>query len=147
MTGLLWALGVVAEIVLFVYMRRLLARYSLRAMLLFSTLLAIARWLLIAWYAEYWVVLMLAQLCHAATFGGVHVAGIHLVQGYFGHKHQGKGQALYSSLSFGLGGGLGSLASGFYWETWGASEVYSLAAGLAAIALVIAFVWVGRENA
>ena len=144
--GLLWALGVLAEIVLFVYMRRLLKRFSLRAILLLSLLLATGRWLVIGWCPDYLGLLIMAQLLHAATFGGAHVVAIHLVHLYFGGQHQGKGQALYSSLSFGLGGMLGSLYSGYYWDSLGSRFVYSMAAICCGIAFVIAYIWVGREN-
>ncbi|MDD5320019.1 MAG: MFS transporter [Methylococcales bacterium] len=146
-TGLLWALGVLAEIVLFVYMKGLLRHCTLRAILLFSLLLATGRWLIIGWCADYLGLLILAQILHAATFGGAHVAAIHLVHAYFGQQHQGKGQALYSSISYGFGGMLGSLYSGFYWELLGSTFVYSMAAVCCGIAFVIAYVWVGRENA
>lgn len=146
-TGLLWALGVLAEIVLFVFMSRLLNRFSLRAILLFSLVLATGRWLIIGWCPEYFGLLIIAQLFHAATFGGAHIVAIHLVHFYFGGQHQGKGQALYSSLSYGLGGMLGSLYSGYYWESLGSRLVYSMAAICCSIAFVIAYVWVGRENA
>ena len=146
-TGLLWALGVFAEIVLFVYMKGLLRRCTLRAILLVSLLLATGRWLIIGWCADYLGLLILAQILHAATFGGAHVAAIHLVHLYFGQQHQGKGQALYSSLSFGLGGMLGSLYSGYYWELMGSKFVYSMAAVSCGIAFVIAYIWVDRENA
>ena len=146
LTGLLWALGVVAEIILFIYMRRLLARYRLRSILLLCIFLATARWLLIGWCADYLAWLIVAQLLHAASFGGVHVVAIHWVQQHFGQRHQGKGQALYSSLSFGLGGGLGSLASGYYWQSLGATVVYSLAASACVLAALLTYIWVGREN-
>ncbi|WP_262965851.1 MFS transporter [Methylobacter psychrophilus] len=145
-TGLLWALGVLAEIVLFLAMRRLLKRFSLRAILLFSLVLATGRWLIIGWCPDYLGLLIFAQLLHAATFGGVHVVAIHLVHLYFGEQHQGKGQALYSSLSFGVGGVLGSLYSGYYWESLGSRFVYSVAALCCGLALVITYIWVGREN-
>lgn len=146
MTGFLWSLGVFAEIVLFIYMQRLLKRFSLRQILLLSILLAVLRWLLISRCAEYVELLFFAQLLHAATFGGAHVAAIHLVHLYFGQQHQGKGQALYSSVSFGLGGMLGSLSSGYYWESLGAEFVYAMAAIVCSIAFIIAYFWVGREN-
>ncbi|MEY3288385.1 MAG: hypothetical protein RLZZ419_627 [Pseudomonadota bacterium] len=145
-TGLLWALGVLAEIVLFIYMRRLLKRFSLRAILLLSLALATGRWLIIGWFPDYLGGLIFAQLLHAATFGGAHVVAIHLVHLYFGEQHQGKGQALYSSLGFGVGGVLGSLYSGYYWESLGSKFVYSVAALCCGVALVIAYIWVGREN-
>lgn len=146
MTGLLWSLGVFAEIVLFVYMRRLLKRFSLRHILLLSIFLAVLRWLLIAGYAEHVELLVFAQLLHAATFGGAHVAAIHLVHLYFGQQHQGKGQALYSSISFGIGGMMGSLYSGYYWDSWGPELVYAMAAIVCCVAFVIAYLWVGTEN-
>lgn len=146
-TGLLWSLGVCAEIVLFIFMRSVLKRFSLRKVLLTSIFLGIVRWLTIAWCADNIGLLFVAQLLHAATFGAAHVAAIHLVDFYFGHRHQGKGQALYSSLSFGLGGMLGSLYSGYFWEFPGPQFVYTLAAGSCCIAFGIAYVWVGRGHA
>ncbi len=146
LTGFLWALGVFAEIILFIFMRRMLARFSLRAILLFSILLSVIRWLLIAWCVDYFWVMIVAQVLHAATFGGVHVAAIHLVHYYFGQQHQGKGQALYSSLSYGLGGIVGSYYSGYYWESLGSAMIYSLAAVCCGLAWLIAYLWIGREN-
>lgn len=146
LTGFLWALAVFAEIVLFIYMRGVLKRFSLRAVLLFSIVLGIIRWLIIAWCVDYFWLLVFAQLLHAATFGGVHVAAMHLVHLYFGDRHQGKGQAFYTSLSFGLGGMLGSYYSGYYWESLGAEFVYSMAAVFCSIAFVIVYIWVGRES-
>lgn len=138
-TGGLWALGVCAEIVVFVFMGKLLKRVSLRQMVLFSLFAATCRWLLIAWCADSLGWLMLAQLLHAATFGTAHVAAIYLIQAYFGRRHQNKGQALYSSVSFGIGGMLGSLLSGYGWEFLGALQVYSIAALVCVLAFALAF--------
>ncbi|MEQ1558663.1 MAG: MFS transporter [Methyloglobulus sp.] len=145
-TGLLWSLGVIAEIVLFVFMKGLLKRYSLRGILLMSLIFAIVRWVLIGSYVDNIGLLMFAQLLHAATYGGTHIAGIHFVQRFFDQQHQGKGQALYHSLSFGLGGMLGSLGSGYYWEPLGSHVIFSVAAVSCGIAFVVAFIWVGRSE-
>ncbi len=146
LTGGLWALGVVAEIMLFMVMGRLLSYLSLRNILLCSISLGILRWLLLAYYADDLSCLVVAQLLHAATFGGVHVATIHLVQRYFGGRHQGKGQALLVSIGYGLGGLLGSYYSGLFWQAQGGPVVFVLSAACCGLALLIAFVWVGREN-
>jgi len=145
--GGLWALGVVAEIVLFVFMKPLLARVSLRHILLCSIFLAIARWQLIAWCADNLWLLLLAQLLHAASFGSTHVAAIHLVQNYFGSRHQGKGQALYAGLCMGLGGMVGSLYSGYFWELLGGELVFAIGAASGCLAFLAAFIWIGREKA
>ena len=108
----MWALGVVAEILLFLVMARLLERFSLREVLLASFLIAALRWLLLGQLADHLGVLLIAQLMHAATFGSFHAAAIHFVQRSFGHRQQGQGQALYASLS-GIGGALGALYAGY----------------------------------
>lgn len=146
-TGFLWSLGVCAEIVLFLLMRMLLGRVSLRKVLLVSLALSALRWILTAYQVQnvYWLVV--AQLLHAASFGAAHAVAIHLVHRYFGARHQGKGQALYSSISFGLGGMFGSLYSGHYWDMAGGQTVFALAAVFCILAFLIALLWVGRENA
>ncbi len=144
--GLLWALGVAAEVLLFVLMKRILVWFSLRSILLLSIFFSICRWLIIAFYVESLSAMIFAQLLHAASFGSSHVVAIHLVHKYFGEQHQGKGQALYSSLSFGLGGMVGSLFSGYFWDLYGAWFVYTLAAFSCLIAFIIAYIWVGREK-
>jgi len=101
---------------------------------------------MIGWGVTQLSVLIAAQVLHAATFGATHVVAIHLVHRYFGDQHLGKGQALYSSLGFGLGGMIGSLYSGFYWEQYGAMFVYSIAAVLSLVAFVVAYFWVGRNT-
>lgn len=145
--GLCWSLGVGAEVIIFIFMRTLLKYVSLRRILLVSGLFSVLRWLLIAWYADHLGLLLCAQLLHAATFGTSHVAAIHLVQGYFGQYHQGKGQALYSSFSFGLGGMIGGLYSGYAWDIYGGHWVYSFAASLSVLAYLIAAIWVGKGKA
>lgn len=143
-TGLLWSLGVIAEIGLFWVMRGLLKRYSLRRILLVSLIFAVVRWELIGGYVDNIGLLMCAQLLHAATFGGAHIAAIHFVHRYFDECHQSKGQALYHSLSFGLGGMLGSITSGYYWEVLGAHVIFSVAGLSCVLAWLIAYLWVGR---
>jgi MFS transporter, PPP family, 3-phenylpropionic acid transporter len=144
--GFLWALGVCAEIILFMSMRHLLKHFSLRTMLLLSLSLSAIRWLMIAWCANSLVGLLIAQLLHAASFGSTHVIAITLVHKYFGEQHQGKGQALYSSISFGLGGMIGSLYSGHYWNLLGPQFIYTTAALCCVIAFVVTYLWLEPEN-
>lgn len=135
--GYLWALGVVAEILLFAVSHRVLQRFDLRAVLIASMLLAALRWLMIGFGAGSVLVLVLAQCLHAATFGSFHAASIEFVRRYFGYADQGQGQALYSAISFGAGGALGALGSGWLWDR-SQSAVFllaTLAAGAGAVLL------------
>lgn len=124
--GLMWALGVVAEILLFLVMAKVLARFSLKQLLVGSFLLATLRWLLLGTLADQLAVLLIAQVLHAATFGSFHVAAIHFVQHSFSEHLQGQGQAFYATLS-GLGGALGALYAGYSWTTLGPTLTFALA--------------------
>ena len=137
--GQLWALGVIAEIGVFLIMSRLLARFGPRRLLLASLALAGLRWLLIAWFVDSLVVLAFAQTLHAASFGVYHATAIYLVHRFFTGHHQGRGQALYSSLGFGAGNAVGSLYSGYLWAFQGPSVVYSVSALVSAAAFVVVY--------
>ncbi len=143
--GQFWAIGVFAEVVVFLFMHRLLKRFGARRVLMTSLGLAVLRWVLIGNFPHSIVIILFAQILHAATFGTFHAAAIHLVHHYFTGSHQGRGQALYSSLSFGAGGAVGTLASGFLWESSGPSVAFGISAGLSLLALVIAWCWVANN--
>ena len=140
--GQLWALGVVAEVLVFILMHRLLQRFGARRVLMASLLLAAVRWLLIGYFPGDLGLMLLAQTLHAATFGTFHASAIHLVHHYFPGRLQGRGQALYSSLSFGAGGALGSLASGFLWESAGADVTFAVSAVVSLLAFAVAWRYV-----
>ncbi len=137
--GQLWALGVVAEIGVFLLMPVLLPRYGARRLLLVAVILTTLRWLLVAGYADNIQIIAFSQLLHAASFGLYHVVVIFLIHRLFTGAHQGRGQALYSSLSFGAGGALGSLTSGYLWSGIGPQAMYLLAAGASLCALFVVF--------
>lgn len=139
--GQLWALGVVAELMVFLVMHRWLPRFGIRKVLLASLLLAAFRWLLIALYADHIFMLIAAQSLHAASYGAYHAAAIAWVHQHFTGRNQGRGQALYSSMSFGAGGAVGSLLSGYLWLTPGPEMTFMLAALTASSAFLIGFVW------
>jgi MFS transporter, PPP family, 3-phenylpropionic acid transporter len=136
--GALWALGVGIEVLVFINMHRLLPRFSARRMLLTSLLLAVLRWLLIGAFVDIVAVQLLAQSLHAATFGAFHASAIHLAHHYFPGPTQGRGQALYNSVSFGVGGAVGSLIAGSLWASAGAMATFAAASGLAALGFVAA---------
>ena len=143
--GMLWALGVLAEIVLFMFMHRLLAWISLRQLLVVSFALAALRWLLLGKLAEEMLVLLFAQLLHAATFGAFHVASIHLVQQRFGERYQGQGQALYATLA-GIGGALGALCSGYAWAGMGPTLTFAAAALAAFVGMLLLLLRLGDQS-
>src|SRR5574343_148127 len=144
--GLLWSLGVVAEIFAFMLMARLSARYSLRTILIACFSAAVIRFLMMGWGGESAAVMIFTQLLHGLTFGAHHASSIAAVNQWFPGRAQGRGQALYSSLSFGAGGLLGALISGRTWDWFGAGWTFTLSSGFALIGLLLIWGWMG-ENA
>jgi len=144
--GALWALGVAIEVIVFLRMHRLLERFGARAVLLASLALAVLRWILIGLFVEILAVQLFAQTLHAASFGSFHATAIYLAHHSFPGHTQGRGQALYNSISFGVGGGLGSLLSGGLWTAVGPTATFLTAAGLAALGWVAAYARVDPER-
>jgi MFS transporter, PPP family, 3-phenylpropionic acid transporter len=131
--GWLWALGVACEIAIFVWMPRLYRAFTLRTILLASFALAAVRFLAIGWLAQSLAALLIAQVLHAATFGAYHAASIGYVHQLFRGRLQARGQAIYGSVAFGLGGALGGLVSGLMWAPAGAAPTFTFAAACAAL--------------
>lgn len=140
--GMLWALGVVAEIVLFLGMARLLARFSVRTVLGVSLLLAALRWVLLGYFAQHLGILLGAQLLHAATFGSFHAGCIHFIRQRFLTQQLGQGQTLYATLS-GAGGAIGALYAGYTWNSLGAGVTFSIASAVALLAAFLVFIRLG----
>ena len=136
--GALWTLGVLAEIVVFLAWPKLTRCYSLRVLLIASFVCAAARFAAIGWGTQVLLLLVAAQLLHAATFGVFHAASVAAVHRLFTGRLQARGQTLYSSLSYGLGGGAGLLVAGWSWEALGPGWSFTLSSvfALAGAALV-----------
>jgi MFS transporter, PPP family, 3-phenylpropionic acid transporter len=135
--GVLWSLGVVAEILVFLAAPRWLTRFDPRTILLASFVCAVARFLLIGWGARNVALVTIAQVLHAATFGSYHLAALAVVNAWFTGSRQVRGQALYLSLSFGAGGFLGGLASGALWGTVGPTWTFTASSVAAAAGLAV----------
>ena len=135
--GAMWAVGVLAEIVIFACMPALNRKFSPAGLLAASFAIAAVRFVLIGWFSHVPAVLFAAQLMHAATFGIFHAASLFCVHKLFRGRTQARGQAVYSSLSFGLGGALGGLGSGVAWEWLGPSGAFCAASLSALLGLAV----------
>ncbi len=141
--GELWALGVLAEVVLFWYMHRLMPRWGVRTLMLLSLLLSSLRWALIACFPDNLPVILAAQCLHAFSFGSFHATAIEVVRRSFPSRQAARGQALYNSLSFGAGSAIGALSSGYLWE-WSNRGTFLAASLITLLALIIA--WFGLKE-
>lgn len=137
--GFLWALGVMAEVLIFMRMHKLVPKFGLKRLLVVSLLVASSRWVIVALFPMSMPLMVMAQIFHAASFGLYHAVAIQLIHQYFVGKNQGKGQALYSSVSFGAGGAIGSLYAGYTWESFGTTATFIIAAIVSLVAAYIAY--------
>mgnify|MGYP003626126289 CR=1 FL=1 len=135
--GMLWSLGVISEIGLFLVMHRLTRHFTVRQIAIGALVLTMVRWVLIAELTDFLPVLLFAQMLHAASYAALHAVSVQYVQGFFGRHHHGQGQALYSGLTFGAGGALGAWMSGFLVEGFSTSAAFWGGAIAMAIAIVI----------
>jgi len=130
--GLFWILGVVIEIGFFFVQGRIFARFDPFRLLAASFALAALRFALIAEAADVIVLLVVAQMLHAATFAVHHSASILTLQRWFHGRATARGQALYVSIGYGVGGTAGSLLAAWLWSAYGASAAF-LSSSVAAL--------------
>ncbi len=137
-TGLMWSLGVVAEVLCFYYQAPLFRRWGAKRLMFACFAFGIVRFALIGAGAQSLALLVAAQLMHAATFALHHSASVQTMQRWFSGPLQARGQALYISISYGLGGSIGSLGLTTVWQNAGPQYIFYVASGLVAAGAVAA---------
>ena len=144
--GSLLSLGVLSEVAAFALMAWVMRHCRLRRILLFSFSVAILRFVIIGYGVSSLPVLVFAQLLHGFTFGSFHAAAITAINRWFLGNARSRGQALYSSLTFGAGGLLGGMLSGWAWEHIGGEMTFVLSSGYALVGLVVLAIWVRERD-
>ena len=144
-TGLMWALGVFAEVILFIAIHRLFFRFSTTRLFALALLLTSVRWIILAFWVDSFILLLFTQLLHAASFGLFHATAISLTHQLFPGKLHARGQALYAGISFGLGGALGNLLSGYTWDSMGSTWTLLASAVVALLGAIIATKYVTKD--
>ncbi|MFT4938172.1 MAG: PPP family 3-phenylpropionic acid transporter [Paraglaciecola sp.] len=132
-TGGFIALGVAAEVIIFIMAGKLITFFGIKWILILSILLTALRWYLLAIFAESLVLLLLSQILHAFSFALTHAASIQFIHRHFGQNFQSRGQAIYISIAFGLGGAIGNYAAGGFWDQGQGAELAFSFAAIAAL--------------
>ena len=146
--GAMWSLGVLAEVLLFYFQAPLFKRWGAMRMMYLALGVSVLRFVMIGAGPHVLWLLIAAQLMHAATFALHHSSSVMTLQRWFSGPLQARGQALYMSISYGVGGSLGGLFLAQWWERAGAESVYYVAAALAllsAAAAMLSFRWQRRD--
>jgi len=129
--GLMWALGVVVEVVWFWFQGRWVQRLSMHGWLLLAAIVSVLRFAATAQFGHIAWVLVLAQCTHAVTFAAQHTACIAVINRRFPGRLRGRGQALYTVLGYGASGVIGGVAGGALSQALGFVAVFWAASGAA----------------
>ncbi len=132
--GVLWAEGVVAEIVLFWYGAPIVARLGPLGLLALGGIGGVVRWSLMGLMPGLAAAVLLQPL-HALTFGASHLGAMYMLARSVPPGAAASAQSLYAALSAGLGSGLVMLAAGALYAAYG-GQAYLFMALLSAAGLV-----------
>lgn len=136
--GALWAVGVIAEIGMFLVVPRILRRVSPRTVMAVCFGVGAVRWVITAMLPQSVVAITLAQVGHAFTFAAFHSASIQAISQFFPGRSGVHGQGLLYGFSSGLGGVLGALLAGALWEFGGGQASFLGSAVVSVIGLALA---------
>ncbi len=118
MIGVLWAVGVVAEMLLFLFIVPVLRRVDPMTLILIGAGGAALRWAVMAFDPPLWL-LFPAQALHAFSFGAVHVGALYLVDRAVPAYASVTAQSVVSAFSHGIIVGLITLVSGDLYAAYG----------------------------
>lgn len=123
--GILWAVGVVAEIILFQFSTKLLKWFSPTQFILIGAIGAIIRWSIFP-FVDGQPASFLLQILHGISFGAVHIGTMHFIMRSVPEDRIGSGQGV----GFVLGGltmGLLLLTSGSLYDAFYANAFFAMA--------------------
>lgn len=135
--GWLWAEGVAAEIILFIFGVRLVNRLGSAGLIALGGLAGAVRWSLTG-AADGLGMLVFLQTLHAFTFAATHLGAIYFITRRMPASVSASAQSLYSAMVMGLALGLSALASGKLFSLHGAGAYHAMAV-MAAAGGAIAF--------
>lgn len=138
--GLLWAGGVVAEVVLFSCAAPAVRRLGPVGLIGLAAAAGAVRWAVLATTTELWA-LALAQCLHAFTFGAMHLGAMAFIARTVPAASANTAQSLFSALTGGVGLGAGLLAAGALYAAWGADAYWACAALSAAGGCAALILW------
>jgi PPP family 3-phenylpropionic acid transporter len=144
--GLLWAEGVIAEIVLFAGGAAVLARIGPHGLMVIGAGAGLVRWTGLAFADQLWQ-LVLLQALHGLTFGASYLGQMHFLARAVAPGSAASAQSLVAAAGGGLGMGIGFMAAGPLYDAFGGTAflAMTLFSGFGAVvAVYLARRWGGR---
>jgi len=134
--GMLWSIGVLSEIGVFIFAGRFISRFRPMYMLAFIAFFGVVRWGVLG-LTSYLPILIIVQTFHGLTYAATHLVAMNFLSTRVPDKYFMTAQSLYSSIPMGLSIGTVMLLSGPLYN-WFGGHAYFFMAGLCAIVLFMA---------
>lgn len=135
--GLLWAEGVIAEVILFVFAAGVVRKIGPARLIALAGLAATIRWSAMGLTEDLWITVTL-QLLHAFTFGAAHLGAVYFIAERMPDDVSATAQTLYALTVSGVGIGLTSYLSGHFYEAY-AGQAYFAMAIMGAVGMCLAW--------
>ena len=136
LSGVILNISVVAEIIFFIFSKRLVDKIKPKNLLVFAGVCAVIRWAALATFHNIYVFTVM-QTFHAITFAVAHIAFILMLNRDYNNKEIIDMQNLYTAICFQLSMAIGLYIMGALWDI-STSYVFYASAFIAAIGTVVA---------
>lgn len=136
--GILWSLGVIAEIMMFMIAKYFFQRFQLATLIALCLLFTGIRWIIVGLFSHNFIMQLFAQLIHAFSFGLFHLIAMNMINEYFSPQQQGRAQALYSTI-WGFGVAFGSILAGYYWHDVGGEYIFIIAGLISLFSMILLY--------
>ena len=136
LSGVILNISVVAEIIFFIFSKRLVDKIKPKNLLIFAGICAVIRWAALATFHNIYVFTVM-QTFHAITFAVAHIAFILILNRDYNNKEIIDMQNLYTAICFQLSMAIGLYIMGALWDI-STSYVFYASAIIAAIGTLVA---------
>ena len=136
LSGVILNVSVIAEIIFFIFSKRIVKRIKPKNLMIFAGVCAIIRWGALAMFHNIYVFTIM-QTFHAITFAVAHIAFILILNKDYNNKEIIDMQNLYTAICFQLSMAVGLYIMGALWDI-STSYVFYASAIIAAIGTVVA---------
>ena len=136
LSGVILNVSVIAEIIFFIFSKRLVKRIKPKNLMIFAGVCAIIRWGALAMFHNIYVFTIM-QTFHAITFAVAHIAFILILNKDYNNKETIDMQNLYTAICFQLSMAIGLYIMGALWDI-STSYVFYASAIIAAVGTIVA---------
>ena len=136
LSGVILNVSVIAEIIFFIFSKRLVDKIKPKNLLVFAGVCAVIRWAALATFHNIYV-FSIMQTFHAITFAVAHIAFILMLNRDYNNKEIIDMQNLYTAICFQLSMAIGLYIMGALWDI-STSYVFYASAIIAAIGTIVA---------